>query len=201
MHQVNHLNLEQKNRVEINDESRGGYNVNSQIKFRTTLLKSSLCDYSDAYILVKGSITVSNTGTAAAATDSFNSKAKITGQTDNDGEIHNVETMVPLKYLSNVCGTVEIPLINCEVNHFLTWPANCVIAYTDVENQGATFTITKTKVYFQVVTLSTQNDAKLVPQLKSGFKGTVNWNKYLSKPELLRQSPNLNHLLEPVFKQ
>ena len=41
-----------KNLVEINDESRGAYNINSQIKFKTTMLKSSLCDYSDAYILV-----------------------------------------------------------------------------------------------------------------------------------------------------
>ena len=47
-----------KNWVEINDESRGTYNVNSQIKFKTTMLKSSLCDYSDAYILVKGKITI-----------------------------------------------------------------------------------------------------------------------------------------------
>ena len=47
-----------KNWVEINDESRGTYNVNSQIKFKTTMLKSNLCDYSDAYILVKGTITI-----------------------------------------------------------------------------------------------------------------------------------------------
>ena len=47
-----------KNWVEINDESRGTYNVNSQIKYKTTMLKSSLCDYSDAYILVKGKITI-----------------------------------------------------------------------------------------------------------------------------------------------
>ena len=52
-----------KNWVEINDEPRGGYNVNSQIKFKTAML---VCDYSDAYILVKGTITVDNTGTAAA---------------------------------------------------------------------------------------------------------------------------------------
>ena len=54
-----------KNWVEISDESRGGYNVNSQINFKTTMLKSSLYDYSDTYILVKGTITVDNTGTAA----------------------------------------------------------------------------------------------------------------------------------------
>ena len=59
-----------KNWVEINDESRGAYNVNNQIKFKTTMLKSSLCDYSGAYILAKGTITVNNT--AAADADSNN---------------------------------------------------------------------------------------------------------------------------------
>ena len=58
------------NWVEINDESRGAYNVNSQIKFKTTMLKSSLCDYSDAYILVKGTISANNT----AAADNTNKK-------------------------------------------------------------------------------------------------------------------------------
>ena len=56
-----------KNWVEISDESRGAYNVNSQIKFKTTMLKSSLCDYSDAYILVKGTITIAVAGDDAAA--------------------------------------------------------------------------------------------------------------------------------------
>ena len=64
-HQINHL----KSWVEINDESRGTCKVNSQIKFKTTMLKSSLCDYSDAYIIVKGTITVNNTADAAAAAD------------------------------------------------------------------------------------------------------------------------------------
>ena len=56
-----------KNCVEINDESRGTYNPNGQIKFKTTMLKSSLCDYSDAYILVKGKITIIGRGADAAA--------------------------------------------------------------------------------------------------------------------------------------
>ena len=64
-----------KNWVEINDESRGTYNVNSQIKFKTTMLKSSLCDYSDPYILVKGTITVNNT--AAADADANNTNKKV----------------------------------------------------------------------------------------------------------------------------
>ena len=171
-----------KHCVEINDESRGGYNVSSQIKFKSTMLKSSLCDYSDAYILFKGTIAFADTSTAGAAandtnqkvifkncapftncisqmnnttvdnskdidiimsicnlieysdnhsktsgsfwqyckdtstvnnkgnivnfnganaTDSYNSRAKINGQIDEDGEIDNVEIMVPLKHLSN----------------------------------------------------------------------------------------------------
>ena len=86
--------------------------------------------------------------------------------------------MVPLKYSSNFWKTFERPLIKCEVNPILTWSANCVIACTDVANKGATSTITETKLYVPVVTLSNQDNAKL----KSGFKRTINCNKYLSKP-------------------
>ena len=102
----------------------------------------------------------------------------------------NVEIMVPLKYLSNFCRTIEMPLINYEVELILTWSANCVIIYTDVADQNLTFTIRETNLYVPVVTLSTQNNAKLLPQLKSGFKRTISWNKYLSKPELLAQNAN-----------
>ena len=56
-----------KNWVEIKDESRGTYNVNSQIKFKSTMLNSSLCDYSDAYILVKGKIAITGAGDNAVA--------------------------------------------------------------------------------------------------------------------------------------
>ena len=132
--------------------------------------------------------------------DSFNFKAKITGQTNNDGEINGVEIMVPLKYLSNFWRTLEMPLINCEVELILNWSANCVIIYTNVDNQVPTFTITETNLYVPVVTLSTQDNAKLLPQLKSGFKRTISWNKYLAKPELLAQNANLNHLIEPSFQ-
>ena len=63
-----------RNWIEINDELRGAYNVNSQIKFKTTMLKSSLCDYSDAYILVKGTITVNNTAAQGAGANNINKK-------------------------------------------------------------------------------------------------------------------------------
>ena len=240
-----------KNWVEMNDESRITYSVNRQIDFKTSMLRSSLCDYSDAYILVKGNISVNNTAADGAAanntnkkvifkncapftnciskinntqvdnakdidivmpmynlieysdnysktsrslwqyfkdipavnnngdivdfnganaTDSFNFKAKITGQTNDDGEINNVEIMVPLKYLSNFWRTLEMPLINCEVELILNWSANCVIIYTNVNNQVPTFTITETNLYVPVVTLSTQDNAKLLSQLKSDLK-------------------------------
>ena len=93
-----------------------------------------------------------------------------------------------------------MPLINYGVNLILTWSENCVIIYTDIANQIPTFTITERNLYVPVVTLSTQDNAKLLPQLESGFKRTINWNKYLSKPELLAQNLNLNQLVEPSFQ-
>ena len=242
-----------KNCVEVNDESRGTCNVNSQIKFRATMLKSSSCDYSDAYIFVKGKITITGAGDDATArqadeinkgvtfkncapfticiseinntkvdnckdidivmpmynlieysdnyaktsgslwqnyrgetndnlanSESFKSKKKITGKTPNNGNQKDIEIMVPLKYLSNFWKTLEMPLINCEVSLILTWSSTCVI--TNFTGAGE-FEITDTKLYVPVVTLSTQDNAKLLQQLKPGFKIVVNWNEYLSKPE------------------
>ena len=85
-------------------------------------------------------------------TDSFNFKAKMTGQTGDDGT-KNVEIMVPLKYLSNFWRTLEMPLINCEIDLILIWSADCVIVSTNVANQNATFEITDTKLNVPVVTL------------------------------------------------
>ena len=187
------------------------------------MLRSSLCDYRDAYILVKGNVTGNNTGSVdtdanntnkqvafkicarftycinkinntqvdnaivmsmhnliwysdnyskifgslwqcckdipavnnngdivdfngANATDSFSFKTKITGQTDNDGVIKNVEIMVLLKYLSNFWRILAIPLTNCEFNFILTWSTDCIVTYTDVANQVPTFTITETNL-------------------------------------------------------
>ena len=69
-----------------------------------------------------------------------------------------------------------MPLINCEVNLILTWSADCVIIYTNVANQVPTFTITETNLYVPVVTLSTQDNAKLLPQLKSRLKELIEIN-------------------------
>ena len=172
----------------------------------------NLIKYSDKYSKTSGSLwqncldipAVDNNNTIVDftennLTDSFNFKVKITGQTGNGG-IKNVEIMVSLKYLSNFWRTLEMPLINCEVNLILTWSANCVIVSANNANQNATFAITNRRLYVPAVTLSTQENAKLLLQLKSGFKRVIDWNKYLSKPELLAQNPNLNHLVEPSFQ-
>ena len=108
--------------------------------------------------------------------------------------------MVPLKYLSNFWRTLEMPLINCETELILTWSRGCVIIYTNVDDQVPTFTITETNLYVPVVTLSTQENVKLLPQLKNGFKRTISWNRYLAKPELSRQNANLNNLIESRFQ-
>ena len=228
-----------RNWVGINDESRGNY-ANSDIRFKTTMLRSNLCDYADSYILVKGTITITGAGDDAAArqadernkgvtfkncapftkcmsrinnkdidnahdidivmpmynvieysdnysktsgslwqyykddpndnfanSKSFKSKVKITGNTPVDGNTKDIEIIVPLKYLRNFWRTLEMSLINCEVNLILTWPKDCVITNSTGEGK---FAITETKLYVPVVTLSTKDNEKLLQQLKSGFK-------------------------------
>ena len=83
-----------RNWIEINDESRGAYNVNSQIKFKTKMLKSSLSDYSDVYILVKGNITVNNTSAQGVAANNTNKKVifkNCVSFTNCISEINNIQ--------------------------------------------------------------------------------------------------------------
>ena len=91
----------------------------------------------------------------------FKFKIKIAGKTPAAGNEKDADIMVTLKYLSNFWKSLEMPLINCEVNFILTWSSTCV------------FKITDTKLYVPAVTLSTQDNAKLLQQLKSGFKRTI----------------------------
>ena len=90
-----------------------------------------------------------------------------------------------------------MPLINCEVNLLLTWFADFVITNSIGEEK---FAITETKLYVAVVTLSTQNNAKLLQQLKPGFKRTINWNGYESSIKPFAQNRYLNHLINPIFQ-
>ena len=91
------------------------------------------------------------------------------------------------------------PLVNCEINLILTWFTNCFIVNAPAENELPTFTITDTKLYVPTDTLSTQDSAKLLQQLKSGFKKIINWNKYQSKVIVQEQNRYLDYLTDPGF--
>ena len=160
----------------------------------------NLLEYSDNYPKTSGSLWQyyrDEPNDNLADSESFKSKIKITGKTPAAGNEKDVEIMVQLNYLSNFWRTLKMPLINCEVNLILTWSSTCII--TNSIGAGR-FAITDTKLYVPVITLSTLDNSKLLQQLKSGFKGVIYWNKYLSEPELLAQNPNLNHLVEPSFQ-
>ena len=215
----------------------GTYSTNSQIKSKSSVLRSSLCDFSDLCILAKGTITFARvaapapadiTGeevvfkncapftncineisnrqidnakyidvimpmynlmeysnnyskklrrlwqyyrdgpalTDAGATANFHSAGKsdlfkfkqnITGVNGDNGT-KNVEITVPLKYLSNFWRTLEMPLINCEINLILTWSDKCVLSN---DTKATTFAVADAKLYVPVLTLSTQDNAKL----------------------------------------
>ena len=133
--------------------------------------------------------------------------------THNNLTKNNVKIVAPLKYLSNFWRSLNIPLINCEVELNLTWFKNCVLISkstraADCEEpihrkidvpENAIFQITDTKLYFPVVTLSKGNDIKLLEQLKTGFKRTIKWNKYRSQITVEGQNNNVNYLIDARF--
>ena len=251
-----------KSWVEVNDESRGIYSVNSEINFKTSMLRSSLCDYSDAYILASTTIAVPNTAAAnnrkniiiknctpftnciseinntqldnakdinivmpmynlieytdnysqtsgnlwhynrdepflnanGDITDfsadnnnsaSFKFKTKIAGKIEESDDTKNVKIRVPLKYFSNFWRALEIALINCEINLILTWSNKCFIIDSPIEGQKP---------------IDGQDNAKLLEQFKSGFKITINWNKYEPKVKVERQKQYLDFLINPSFR-
>ena len=98
----------------------------------------------------------------------------IKGSTLADDNTKDVKITVQQKYLSNFWTTLEMPLINCGTDLILH--GHQLASFTN-SNGAGTFAITDTKVYVPVVTLSTQDNVKLLDQLKSGFKRTINWNQ------------------------
>ena len=154
---------------------------------------------------------------------SFNYKTSITGSTYNvprritgaDGATKEVEIAVPLKHLGNFWNSLNILLVNCEVSLALSWSANGVTTsmekrlvtaakggntavYGD-STESAAFKIKDCKLYVPVVTLSAENDNKLLEQLKTGFKRTIKWNKYRSEMSNQTKRNNLNYLIYPTF--
>ena len=124
--------------IKVYDQSEGNYNVNNEIRIKTSMLRSDLCDYSNAYIVVKGTITIVRPNGAKRNKEVIfknnapfiNCISKINGvKIDNANEegydahkvgINETEAVIPLKYLSNFCRSLNIPLINCEIKLILT---------------------------------------------------------------------------------
>ena len=103
--------------------------------------------------------------------------------------------MVLLKYLSSYWRTLW--RTNCEINLISTWSGRCVLSN---DTRATTFAINDTKGCVPVVTLSTQDNAKLLQQLKSGFKRTINWNKYQSKVTIQASNTYLDYIIDPDFQ-
>ena len=110
--------------------------------------------------------------------------------------------MVPLKDQSNfwrTLETLEMPLINCEINLILTWSEDCILISGSIDNQLPKFVMTDIKLYVPVVTSLPQENLKLLDPLKSGFKRKINWNKYQSKVSIQTQNQYLGYLVDPSF--
>ena len=127
----------------------------------------------------------------------------------NKNGTQEVELAIPLKYLGNFWRALNIPLISCEVSLELKWDKNCVITSLeqidfgggnrDNAPTGATLSITDCKLYVPAVTLSKDDEIKLLTNLKSGFKREIIWNKYRSQMTTEAINNNLNILIDPTF--
>ena len=144
----------------------------------------------------------------------FDYKANfISGVTNNNLIKNDVKIVIPLKHLSNFWEILNIPLTNCEVELILTWFKKCVLIHKltrdadyddafvhNIDNpENATFEITDTKLYVPIVTLSKENDIKLLEKLKSGFKRTIKWNKCRPQMSVQSNNNNLDYLIDPTF--
>ena len=134
---------------------------------------------------------------------SFKYKAALLGKTANavnntNSSVKEAKMVVPLKYLSNFWRSLEMPLINCKVYLELNWIEDCIL-YSD--GGTAKFAITDTKLHVPIVTLSTKDSANLAKQLNEGFKRSVYWNSYETKPaKVIEQGKNIYELLNASFQ-
>ena len=129
----------------------------------------------------------SSDDTLTTDSKSFKYKTSVTGKSlENNDTLTNAEVVIPLKHLSNFWKILNIPLINCEVEIILAWSRNCALADMAERPAGNNdnppaivpptelkFQIRDTKLYVPVVTLSKENDIKVLEQLKLGFKRTI----------------------------
>ena len=144
--------------------------------------------------------------------NTYNAAAAAQGYDVNKERKKDVEIAIPLKYLGNFWRNLDMPLINCEVSLTLSWYERCVITTlekriipgSNPQRRGnslldASLEITDCKLYVPVVTLLVKEDTDLLDQLKSGFKRTIKWNKYVSQMSNQTKNNDLNYLIGPTF--
>ena len=145
---------------------------------------------------------------------SFDYKTSLIGKLEgNNTEFQNIKIAVRLKYLGKLFGSLQIPLINCEVSLYLKWRKNCELtskvtreanpdadpAVIGINNPtNAEFRITDCKLYVSVITLSTECEHKLYQMLKKGFTVDVYWDRYRCQITSKRKGL-INYLIDPTF--
>ena len=133
----------------------------------------------------------------------FKYKAALLGKTanvvnDTNSAVKYAKIVVPLKDLSNFWRSLEMPLINCKVYLELNWIEDCILSSA---GDSAKFAITDAKLHVPIVTLSTKDSANLAKQLNEGFKRSVYWNSYETKPaKVIEQGKNIYELLNASFQ-
>ena len=200
------------------------------------MLMYNLLEYSDNYSMTSGSLwnyhrdklnydenknyengnKKNNNNTTTSK--SFKDKTKIIKSTPNNPCGLNAEVVVPLKYLSNFWRSLDLPLINCEIELDLRWARNCIISkisrtfkavdpnvdpvvyQVTSQTTTATFQINNAKLYVPLVTLSIYDDIKFLEYIKQGFTRTISWNKYRSEITTLPKNNNLGYLIDPRSK-
>ena len=141
------------------------------------------------------------------------------GNTPDDNNILDTEVAVPLKYLSNFWSSLDLPLINCEIELDLSWSKEFIISeilitpaqpgnpnanppITDVaaiQTTRPTFEINNAKLYVWVVTLSINDNIRILESIKQGLKRTISWNKYRSEIRTQPKNKNLHYLIYHTF--
>ena len=174
------------------------------------MLMYNLIEYSDNYSdtsrslwqFKRDEVPANNADLIINNSKAFKYKAALLGKTayHNDGKssVKDAKIVVPLKYLSNFWRSLEMPLINCKVYLELNWIEDCILSSA---GDSAKFAITDAKLHVPIVTLSTKDSANLTKQLNEGFKRSVYWNSYETKPaKVIEQGKNIYELLSASFQ-
>ena len=170
----------------------------------------NLIEYSDNYSDTSGSlwqykkdeVPVNNADWTINNFESFKYKGTLVRKTVNHNNgysfVKDTKIVVPLKYLSNFWRSLEIPLINCKVHLDLNCIEDCIQSSA---GNSAKCEITDAKLHFPIVTLSTKDSVNLTKQLSEGFKRSVYWNNYQTKPaKVIGKGKNLHELLNASFQ-